>query len=123
MDVLITREKNFWLKGDSIIELKLEDLFVKESAYCQFLLNYCENYFKTTGYGYYSSRPELLPVLSSNDLNTFILTDKGLMIIFRAYTVGGWADGPDTVIVLYPGLQNFICPKGPLKDFLFQNEL
>lgn len=45
------------------------------------------------------------------------------MIIFRAYTVGGLADGPDTVIIPYYALKNFIDAQGPLKESLFQNGL
>jgi len=108
--------KTFWQKGDSIVELVLDDLFVKGTEYRRFLLQYCENYFKATGYGYYSSRRELLPELKQNDLDIFVLTDKGVMIIFKAYTVGGWADGPDTVLIPYGKLKKFIDPLGALKE-------
>jgi hypothetical protein len=37
-------------------------------------------------------------------------------MIFRAYTVGGWADGPDTVLIPYIKLKEFIDPFGPLKE-------
>lgn len=107
--------KTFWQREDSIVNLVLDDLFVKGSGYRQFLLQYCENHFKVSGYGYYSSRSELPPELSFSDLDIFIPTDKGLMIVFRAYTVGGWADGPDTVLIPYTELKNFIDPLGPLK--------
>ena len=109
--------KTFWQKGDFIVELVLDDLFVKGTGYRRFLFQYCENYFKATGYGYYSSRRDLLPELKQNDLDIFVLTDNGLMIIFKAYTVGGWADGPDTVLIPYGKLKKFIDLNGPLKEF------
>ncbi len=108
--------QTFWQRRDSVVRLGLDDLFVKGSGYRQFLLHYCKNELKASGYGYYSSRPEFPPELGSRDLNIFILTDKGLRIIFRAYTVGGCADGPDTVLVPYDKLKGFIDPCGPLEE-------
>ncbi len=110
--------RNFWLKEDSITELRLDDLFIKGSDYRRYLIQYCENYFKASGYGYYSSFKECPPELTSDDLDIFVLTDKGLMIIFRAYRVGGWADGPDTVTIPYINLKSFIDIQGPLERFL-----
>jgi hypothetical protein len=110
--------KNFWQKGNSVVKLVLDDLFIKGSGYRQFLLDYCENFFKTSGYGYYSSRSEFPPRLDLKDLDTFCLTDKGVIIIFRAYTVGGWADGPDTVFIPYTKLKRYIDPRGPLKEMI-----
>lgn len=110
--------KTFWQRENSISELVLDDLFLKGSGHREFLLQYCENNFKASGYGYYSSRAEFPPELSPSDLDIFVLTDEGLMIVFRAYTVGGWADGPDTVLIPYTKLQKFIRPHGPLKAML-----
>ena len=109
--------KNFWQKGDSIVELVLDDLFVKGKTYRKFLLQYCENFFKSSGYGYYSSLPEYPPELDHSDLDIFVITDKGLMIVFRAYRVGGWADGPDTVLIPYAKLKEYVDSEGPLKVF------
>jgi hypothetical protein len=106
----------FWQNGESVVRLGLDDLFIKRGGYRQFLLQYCENEFKASGYGYYSSRPELPPELSPSDLDACVLTNKGLRMIFRAYTVGGWADGPDTVLIPYIKLKEFIDPFGPLKE-------
>jgi hypothetical protein len=110
--------QTFWKRRDSVVKLELDDLFVRGSGYRQFLLSYCENAFKSSSYGYYSSRPELPPELGPTDLNIFVLTDKGLKIIFRAYTVGGWADGPDAVLVPYAKLKEFIDPFGPLEELI-----
>jgi hypothetical protein len=106
--------KNYWHRGGSIVKLVLDDLFIKGSEYHPFLLRYCENYFKSVGYGYYSSLKEFLPELDPNDLEIFVLTDEGLKIVFRAYRVGGWADGPDVVLIPYTELKEFIDPLGPL---------
>jgi hypothetical protein len=110
--------KTFWRKGDSVVELVLDDLFVKGREHRNFLLQYCENYFKSSGYGYYSSLPEFPPELDQSDLDIFVITDKGLKIVFRACRVGGWADGPDTVLIPYAKLREYIDSDGPLKALL-----
>ena len=110
--------KTFWRNGDSILEVTLDDLFIKESGYRLFILQYCENALKTSGYGYYSYRKEFLPELSLNDFDVFVLTERGVMIVFSAYKVGGWGDGPDTLEIPYSDLKKFIDPQGPLKSVL-----
>jgi hypothetical protein len=106
--------KNFWQKDNSVVEIGLDDLFIKGSDHRQFLLQYCENYLKASGHGYYSSLPDFLPELDPTDLDIFVLDQQGLMIIFRAYKVSGWADGPSSVLIPYTKLRNYIDPHGPL---------
>jgi Protein of unknown function (DUF3298) len=108
--------KNFWQRGGAVVQLTLDDLFLVGSEYRPFLLQYCEAYFKATGYGYYSLHKEYPPELASDDLDIFTLSDKGLLITFRAYRVGGWADGPDQVLIPYEKLKGFINPRGPLAN-------
>ena len=108
--------KTFWLRGDSVVSLCLDDLFVPESKYREFLVNYCENTFRASGYGYYSSLPEMPPELRFDDLDIFVVADKGLTIIFRAYRVGGWADGPDTLTIPWIHLKEYIQTDGPLTE-------
>ena len=55
------------------------------------------------------------PELTSEHFNTFLITDRGIMIIFPSYVVGGWADGPDIICIPYRDLRTFIDPTGPLK--------
>ncbi len=100
--------KNFWKHENSVVQLTLDDLFVAGSEYRSFLLQYCEDYFKTTGYGYYSLRKEFPPELATDDLDIFTLNDKGLLITFQAYRVGSWADGPDQVLIPYTRLKEYI---------------
>jgi hypothetical protein len=101
----------FWQNGDLISKISLEDFFIKESSYLEFLLNYCQNYFNT-------SFPQFPFEADRRDLDAFILTDTGLMFFLRAYRISGWADGPDTFLVPYSQLKNFIDPHGPLRSKL-----
>lgn len=107
---------NFWRNDNSIIEIHLEDLFIKDSGWCDFLLHYCDNDFKSSGYGYYGQDCGYVPELEPDDLETFLITDQGLMIVFRSYRVGGWADGPDVITIQYDKLKGFIDSNGPLKE-------
>jgi hypothetical protein len=111
--------KNFWNNNGSIIELSLDDLFLPESQYRQFLLQHCENFFRETGYGYYFVDSGITPELESSDLNTFVLTKQGLMIVFPSSRVGGWADGPDTITIPYQKMKHLINPNGPLASLGF----
>jgi hypothetical protein len=106
--------QNFWYDGNKVVELTLDDLFLEESGHRPFLLQYCTDFFTRTGYGYYSSCKELLPELTTDDLDIFTLTRSELVITFRAYRVGGWADGPDQVFIPYTKIKQFINPDGPL---------
>jgi hypothetical protein len=110
--------KTFWQIGNTVIKLDLDDLFVEGSGYREFLLQYCENNFKAAGYGYYAAENEFVPELGPDDLNTFVLTPQGLLIIFRAYTVRAWADASDTVLIPYTSLKEYIDPSGPLRTLL-----
>lgn len=107
--------RNFWQNGNTIVEINIQDLFIKESDWCNFLLNYCDQHFKATRHGYYACE-DFTPELETDDLEIFILTERGLMIIFQSYRVGGWADGPDMITIPYLDLKTFIDPDGPLKE-------
>lgn len=108
--------KNFWKKGTTIREIALSHIFIQESDWCNFLLSYCDTYFKNTEYGYYKTDYGITPELEPKDLDTFILTEKGLMIIFQPYRVWGWADGPSSITIPYENIKGFIDPNGPLNN-------
>ena len=108
--------KNFWHKENKIVELDMRDLFLQESNWCDFLLRYCHEHFSSTRHGYYGTDDWFTPELEKEDLEIFVLTKRGLMIVFRSYRVGGWADGPDTITIPYEDLKEFIDPSGPLKE-------
>ena len=109
--------KNFWRLNDRIIEFELADLFLKECDWQSFLLKYCRDYFIQTGYGYYGD-DTCFPELEKEDLNIFVLCERALVIIFRSYRIGGWADGPHIVAVPYEKLKKYINPNGPMKEIL-----
>lgn len=52
------------------------------------------------------------------DLDAFLLTEKGLLLIFQHYVVDGWNDDPITLLIPYTALTPFMDPDGPIPLFL-----
>ncbi len=111
--------KVFWQNGDDISELALDNLFVPNGR--DILYRYCSNYFKENRWGYYSDddmgdwdpfQPE--------HLDAFLLTDKGLLLIFQNYTVCGLMDEPITLLIHYDKIASIAKPDGVLTLYLRQ---
>ena len=110
--------KNFWQTGDRIVELELRDLFLEGSDWQEFLRQYCQNYLVQNKCGYYVMDEWYSPELNNEDLDIFILGEHGMMIVFRSYRVGGWADGPYTITIPYEKLMSYIDPAGPIEEII-----
>jgi hypothetical protein len=108
--------KNFWQNEDTVVEISLKDLFIKGSDWCNFLLKYCDQYFGSIVDEYYQQN--FISPLKVDDLDAFVLTEKGVMIVFQPYRVVGWADGPGVLITPYSDLRAYIDVDGPLKEIL-----
>jgi len=109
--------RTFWEKDHAIRELALDELFIQDSGYTSFIIGYCEAVLKATGAGYYTPDYPIVPVITPFDIRTFILTKKGMTIIFQPFIVGTWTEGPDYVVIPYEDLKPFIRPQGPLERF------
>lgn len=95
--------KTFWhYADDTIRELSLDDLFLP--GYREWLFQYCENYFKSNRYGYYSDDDHSWIGFNPGHLDAFLLTEKGLLLIFQNYTVSGYEDAPMTVLIPFAEL-------------------
>lgn len=114
--------KTFWQNDGSIYELKLSDLFLPKYKDLQFLLQYCENYFKSRKWGYYIYEEPGWPELRTDDLETFVFTEKGLLFIFQNYVLDGWNDDPITLLIPYTILAPFVNPNS-LISTLMESEL
>ncbi len=108
--------KNFWQQGNVIREIALKDLFIEGSNWSSFLIKYCDARFKAMKYGYYGTIDDFVPQLIPADLDVFVITTRGLIIIFSSYKVGGWADGPDVLFIPYQDITEFIDFEGPLQE-------
>jgi len=104
--------KTFWQQDDTIRELSLNDLFLP--GYREWLFRHCEDYFKLERCGYYSDDDYSWVGFSPEDLDAFLLTEKGLLLIFQNYVVSGYDDYPMNLLIPYTKLISIINPDSPL---------
>ena len=71
----------------------------------EFLRKYCENSHKTKSISYFSGENPLRIRLEYEDIRTFVIDDKFLIVFFQPYTVGGLEDGPSQVKIPYEHLR------------------
>lgn len=105
--------KTFWQQGNVVRELSLDDLFL--SGYREWLFRYCEDYFKLNQCGYYSYDDYSWVGFNPKHLDAFLLTEKGLLLIFQNYVVSGYDDYPMTLLISYDKLTPILKQKGKAK--------
>ncbi len=98
-------------------EIKLWDLFSTTSQR-EFLRKYCEDDLKTNSISYFSGKEPLRTRLEFEDMRTFVIDDKFLIILFQPYTVGGLVDGPWHVKIPYEHLRDHWNKAHPLPKLL-----
>lgn len=104
--------KTFWQQDNAIRELFLDDLFLPGSR--EWLFRYCENYFKSHKCGYYSYDDYSWVGFNPEHLDSFLPTEKGILLIFQNYVVSGYDDYPMTLLIPYPKLAFILNPDSPL---------
>lgn len=103
--------RNYWQYESAVLELRLQDLFVKGSDWCNFLIDYCEEACRCRDNGRYTLEPEQ-PTFSLHDLERFVLTENQIVIFLQC-----GADGSDWIGIPYKDLGVFLAPDGPLSGF------
>ena len=101
--------KTFWPQDDTIRELTLDDLFLP--GYREWLFQYCEDYFKSNRCGYYDDDDHSWVGFNPKDLDAFLLTEKGLLLLFQNYVVSGYDDYPMTLLIPYTKLSHILNPE------------
>lgn len=104
--------KTFWDHDGTIQELSLDDLFNTGSR--KWLFQYCKEYFVSHRYGYYSDDDYSWVPFCPEDLESFLFTDAGLLLIFQNYVVDGLMDDPPTLLIPYSVLAPIARPDGPI---------
>lgn len=56
--------------------------------------------------------------LDASLVNSFYITERGIVWVFQHYAVGSYAEGPYEVEVQWPALRNAVDPKGPVARFV-----
>jgi hypothetical protein len=100
--------KTFWQQNDVIRELSLDDLFLP--GYREWLFQYCEDYFKSNRCGYYYDDDHSWIGFNPDHLDAFLLTEKGLLLIFQNYVVSGYDDYPMNLLIPYNKLITIANP-------------
>jgi hypothetical protein len=94
-------------------ELALGDLFLPDSPYLEAISRYCTAELEKQPFfdGFFmdGAQPTLQNYRSWN------IGPEGLIITFGTYQVAPGAAGPQTVLVPYRELTDFIKPQGPLE--------
>jgi hypothetical protein len=107
MEKFIT--KVFWQDGEHISALTLDDLLLPHGR--DLLYHHCHTYFKESRGGYYSYDDiDDWDPFQPEHLDTFLLTDEGLLLIFQNYTVCGLMDEPITLLVPHKELRSILKP-------------
>jgi hypothetical protein len=100
--------KTFRQQDGTIQELSLDDLFLP--GYRTWLFQYCESYFKSNRCGYYDDDDHSWVRFNPKDLDAFLLTEKGLLLLFQNYVVSGYDDSPITLLIPYSKLISITNP-------------
>jgi hypothetical protein len=93
-------------------ELALDDLFVPDSLYLEVISRYCLAELQKQPYSDSFFLDGAQPTLEN--YRNWNITADGLVITFDEYQVAPYAAGPQTVVVPYGELADFIDPGGPL---------
>jgi hypothetical protein len=100
--------KTFCQQDGTIHELSLDDLFLP--GYRKWLFQYCEGYFKSNRCGYYDDDDHSWIGFNPEHLDAFLLTEKGLLLLFQNYVVSGYDDLPMTLLIPYTKLSRIVNP-------------
>ncbi len=100
----------FWQNNDTILLLTIDDILLPHGK--DWLFHYCHNYFKENHWGYYSDTDiDDWDPFEPRHLDSFLLTDEGLLLIFQNYTVCGLMDEPITFLISYDKLRSILKPE------------
>lgn len=100
--------KTFKNQGETICELTLDDLFLPD--YQEWLFQYCENHFKLNRIGYYKDDDHTWIGFNPENLDAFLPTENGLLLIFQNYVISGNDDYPVTLLIPYGELTPIAIP-------------
>lgn len=105
--------KTFCRVQGKLKEIKLWDLF-PTMPQREFLRKYCEDFLKADPTSYFNGKEPLRTNLEYEDIRTFVVDDRSLIIFFQPYTVGGLGDGPIHVKIPYEQLEGHWNDMHPL---------
>jgi hypothetical protein len=110
--------KTYVKTNGSFREITLDDLFPQNNQR-EFVRSYCEKFFKHhADCSYFQGIDPLCHHLDPKLIKTFVMDHESLILVFQPYTVGGCADGPFTVKILFKELRGKWQIDNPLEKHL-----
>jgi hypothetical protein len=111
------QSRNFWIKENEAILLKLSDLFLP--GYIKPLSDECITSLQAQGAS--DVVKGQITSFKEEELSRFLITARGLSLYFDPYAVGAYSEGSFSVKIPYIKLKQLIDPEGPLKPFIKKN--
>lgn len=109
--------KTFCRVNGKFKSISFEDLF-STSEQKEFVRKYCENALKERSIGYFGEDPPFRNSLDLKEIQTFLIHEDFLVIIFQRYVVAGLNDYPTILKIPYNILKGHIDPNNPLIPLL-----
>lgn len=105
--------KTYYRNNGTWKEVALKELFVTK-AQKEFLRSYCEQQLQKNTLTHLFGPDPLIKRLKREYIQTFVIDDHFLIIVFQPYEVGGFADGPFCVKIPYEDLESHWAPGNPI---------
>lgn len=84
----------------------------------EFVRKFCEDELKNKSIGYFGEDPPLLDHLDLKEIQTFLVHEDFLVIVFQRYVVAGLDDYPTTLKIPYDILKEHMNPNNSLMPIL-----
>ena len=97
--------------------IHFDDLFTMPKQK-EFVRDFCENILKSRSVGYFGENPPLRDQLDLKEIQTFLIHEHYLVIVFQRYVVAGLTDYPITLKIPYIVLKDHINPNNLLIPLL-----
>lgn len=97
--------------------ISFNDLF-KTAEQKEFIRKYCENTLKENAIGYFAEDPSFRRSIDLSEIQTFLIHENFLVIVFQRYVVAGLEDYPITLRIPYNILERHLNPNIPLIPIL-----
>jgi len=109
--------KTFCKINGKFERVSFHDLFTTQ-VQKEFIRKYCEDTLKKNSIGYFGDIPSWRDQLELREIQTFLIHENFLVIVFQRYVVAGLDDYPTTIKVPYAILKEHINPDHPLISLL-----
>jgi hypothetical protein len=109
--------KTFCTIDNNRKEVTLQGLFPNTSQK-EYLRQICEDSLKQEPTSYFGGKEPFHSSLGIDDIHTFVVDEKNLIIIFQPYRVGGGADGPFVIKIPFTSLKGHWNESHPLHSLM-----